>query len=195
MACRDGARFENMSGRVVMRRAAAGRRRLLFYQNLEGFTPPLHPHFRHPCKQYCVGEKWKSKPNTKSRLIVMNGQVSIYIIEMDFGGKHVKQPRRPDKFLKVADNTGNTVWPSARPFFLYLTEANRDLLFKCSSSNVRFMSYLKSFNWRRILKLVSNFGCLFTFCHSSGANLSKTKLQTCNLQTGQSISYKYVNLF
>ena len=81
-----------------------------------------------------VGEKWKSKPNIQSRLIGVNGQVSIYIIEMDFGEKHVKQPRRSDKFLKVADNTGNTVWPSARPFFLYLSETNRDLLFKRSSS-------------------------------------------------------------
>ena len=60
---------------------------------------------------------------------------------------------------------------------------------------VRFMSYSKCYNWRGISKLSSNFGCLFTFCYSAGANLLKTKLQTCNLQTGQSISYKYVNQF
>ena len=137
-----------------MRRAAAGRRRLLFYQNLEGFTPPLHPHFRHPCKQYCVGENWKSKPNTRSRLIKVNEQVSIYIIEMDFGEKHVKQPRRSDKFLKVADNTGNTVWPSARPFFLYLSETNRDLLFKPRSSSK------KTNPLPRILELGSGTGVL-----------------------------------
>ena len=52
---------------------------------------------------------------------------------------------------------------------------------------VRFMSYSKHSNWRWILKLKSNFGCLFTFCYSAGANLLKTKLQTCNLQIGQSI--------
>ena len=31
--------------------------------------------------------------------------------------------------------------------------------------------------------------------YSAWANSIKTKLQTCNLQTGQSISYKYVNQF
>ena len=38
-------------------------------------------------------------------------------------------------------------------------------------------------------------GGLFTFGYSARANLLKTKLQTCNLQTGQSISYKNVNQF
>ena len=57
------------------------------------------------------------------------------------------------------------------------------------------MSYLRCSNWCQISILVSNFGCLFTFCYSSGTNLSKTSLQTCNLQTGQSINYKYVNQF
>ena len=187
MACRDGARFENMSGRVVMRRAAAGRRRLLFYQNLEGFTPPLHPHFRHPCKQYCVGEKWKSKPNTQSRLIVMNGQVSIYIIEMDFGERHVKQPRRSDKFLKVADNTGNTVWPSARPFFLYLTEANRDLLFKPHSSS-------KTNTLPRILELGSGTGVLGFALATLGCEVVLTDPGLdVNLTDEDSLSHVQVN--
>ena len=53
---------------------------------------------------------------------------------------------------------------------------------------VWFISYSKCSNWCRISKLLSNFGCLFTFCYSI-----KTELQTCNLQTGQSISYKYVS--
>ena len=60
---------------------------------------------------------------------------------------------------------------------------------------VWFISYSKCSNWRQISKLASNFGCLFTFCYSAWANLLKTKLQTCNLQTGQSISYKYINSF
>jgi hypothetical protein len=60
---------------------------------------------------------------------------------------------------------------------------------------VQFMSYLKCSKWRWISKLVSNFGCLFAFCYSAWANLLKTKLQTCSLQTGQSISYKYVYQF
>ena len=59
------------------------------------------------------------------------------------------------------------------------------------NSNVWFISYSKCSNWHRISKLSSNFGCLFTFCHSAQANLSKT----CNPKTGQSISYKYVNQF
>ena len=58
---------------------------------------------------------------------------------------------------------------------------------------VQFISYSTCSNWRRISKLLTNFGCLFTFCYSLWANQIKTKLQTCNLQTGQSISYKYVN--
>ena len=56
-------------------------------------------------------------------------------------------------------------------------------------------SYSKCFNWRQISKLSSTFGCLFTFCYSAWATLIKTKLQNCNWQTGQFISYKYVNQF
>jgi hypothetical protein len=47
----------------------------------------------------------------------------------------------------------------------------------------------------RISNLASNFECLFTFCYSAWANLLDTKLLSCKLQTGQSISYKYVNQF
>ena len=69
-------------------------------------------------------------------------------------------------------------------------------------------------NWHKIFSLLSssshiwsvligvkyrnhcfNFGCLFTFYYSAWANQIKTKLQSCNLKTGQSISYKYVNQF
>ena len=32
-------------------------------------------------------------------------------------------------------------------------------------TNVRFMSYLKCSNWGRISNLLSNYGCLFTFCY------------------------------
>ena len=39
--CRDGARSENLRGQLVMRRAAAARRRLLFCQNLGGRAHPL----------------------------------------------------------------------------------------------------------------------------------------------------------
>ena len=45
------------------------------------------------------------------------------------------------------------------------------------------------------IKIVVKLGCLFTFCYSAWANLLKTKWQTYNLQTGQSISYKYVISF
>ena len=54
--------------------------------------------------------------------------------------------------------------------------------------NVRFMSYFKCSNLRRILKLSSSFGCLFTFCYifGDGANSIKTDLSThiFNLWTG-----------
>ena len=43
---------------------------------------------------------------------------------------------------------------------------------------VRFISYSKCFNWHRILKLSSNFGCLFTFCYLDGINSIKTDLHT-----------------
>ena len=46
-------------------------------------------------------------------------------------------------------------------------------LFMCSSCHIRGV-------W--ISQLVSNFGCLFTFCYSARTNSLKTKLQTCNLQ-------------
>ena len=64
---------------------------------------------------------------------------------------------------------------------------------KKSDTDVRFMSYPKCSNWCRILKLLSNFGCLFTFCYLDGTNSIKTdlhqqlmespvcKLQVCNL--------------
>ena len=59
---------------------------------------------------------------------------------------------------------------------------------------VVFMSYskfligVKYHNWRQTLDFYLLFAILL-------ANLLKPKLQACNLQTGQSISYKYVNQF
>ena len=50
---------------------------------------------------------------------------------------------------------------------------------------VWFISYSKCSNWRQILKLVSNIGCLFTFCYLDWANSIKTDLHICNLWTGQ----------
>ena len=35
----------------------------------------------------------------------------------------------------------------------------------------------------------------YLFCHSGGANSIKTNLHTCNLHTGQSINYNFVNKF
>ena len=64
--------------------------------------------------------------------------------------------------------------------------------FENSQIKVRFMSYSKCFNFRQILKLSSNFGCLFTFCYLDGANSIKTDLHVCNLWTGQFVSYKSV---
>ena len=42
--------------------------------------------------------------------------------------------------------------------------------------NVLFMSYSKSSNWRQKFKILSNFGCLFTFCFLDGASSIKTDL-------------------
>jgi hypothetical protein len=70
--------------------------------------------------------------------------------------------------------------------------------FGTSAANVknflklRFMSYLKHSSWRQILKLLSNFGCIFTFCYLDEANSMKTDLDICNLWTGQFVSYKSV---
>ena len=41
----------------------------------------------------------------------------------------------------------------------------------------------------------SSFVCLFTFCYSAGENSVKIELQTCNLQIGHTIHYKYVANF
>ena len=57
---------------------------------------------------------------------------------------------------------------------------------------VRFISYSKCSNWRRISKLASTFGCLFTFCNLDRAYSIKTYLHICNLWTGQFVSYKSV---
>ena len=57
---------------------------------------------------------------------------------------------------------------------------------------VQFISYSKCSTWRRISKLLSNFGCLFTICYLDGANSIKTYLQTCNLHTIRSNSYKAI---
>ena len=59
-------------------------------------------------------------------------------------------------------------------------------------SNDRFISYSQCCNWCQILKLLLNFGCLFTFCYLDGANSMKTDLHICNLWTGQFVSYKSV---
>ena len=69
------------------------------------------------------------------------------------------------------------------------------MVYQLCMASVRYMSYSKCSNWRQISKLGWNFVSLFTVCYSAWINLLKTKLQTCNLQTGQSISYKYVNQF
>ena len=37
-------------------------------------------------------------------------------------------------------------------------------LLRSSQIYVQFISYSKCSNWRQILKLLSNFGCLFTVC-------------------------------
>ena len=58
--------------------------------------------------------------------------------------------------------------------------------------NVRFISYSMCSILRRISKLSSNFGYLFTFCYLHGANSIKTDLHICNLWTGQFVSYKSV---
>ena len=58
------------------------------------------------------------------------------------------------------------------------------------SSFMRESSHIWSvlINWRRLSKLLSNIGCLFTCCYFNRANSIKTNLQTCNLQTMQSIN-------
>ena len=60
--------------------------------------------------------------------------------------------------------------------------------------NVRFMSYLKCSNWRRISKLALNFGCSFTFCYLNGANSIKTNLhigQLCKSQVSNLVFDKF----
>ena len=70
----------------------------------------------------------------------------------------------------------------------FFTEVDFSLM--CGSCHIRSVPIGVNLS-----KLMSNFGCLFTFCYSAWVNQIKTKLQACNLQTGQSISYKYVNQF
>ena len=60
---------------------------------------------------------------------------------------------------------------------------------------VRFISYLMCSNCLRMSKLSLNLWCSSIFCYSDWTNKIKNKLQVCNLQTGQFISYKFVNQF
>ena len=68
-----------------------------------------------------------------------------------------------------------------------------------SFRRIRWKEHLSSLmsgsSHNRITEMSSNFGCLFTFFYLDGANSIKTDLHICNLQTGQSISYNYVNQF
>ena len=52
---------------------------------------------------------------------------------------------------------------------------------KLHSIYIQFISYSKCSNWCQISKLLSNFGCLFTFCYLDGANSIKTDLHIFNL--------------
>ena len=77
--------------------------------------------------------------------------------------------------------------------WLKITVVNTDFLltsFMSSSSHLR--SVLIAVEYRNCCQ---NLDVYLTFCYSAWANQIKTKLQTCNLQTGQSRSYKYVNQF
>ena len=100
------------------------------------------------------------------------------------GSKPSKPPGSTIKKLKKAALIGVGVYAGYK-----LTKA------AAKFANVRFMSYSKCSNWRRISKLVSKFEFSFTFWYFAGANLPNAKLQNCNLQTGQLISCKHVNQF
>ena len=56
---------------------------------------------------------------------------------------------------------------------------------KSKNIYVQFILYSQCSSWRQILKLLSYFGCIFTFCYLDGANSIKTDLHICNLWTGQ----------
>ena len=64
-------------------------------------------------------------------------------------------------------------------------EIQKNIWFHKISFNVKFISYLKCSNWRRILKFLLNFGCLFTFCYLDWGKSIKTDLHICNLWTSQ----------
>ena len=82
------------------------------------------------------------------------------------------QPQISKVFLKVGQNNfGNKI-----PFFFNDKSRN--------SKRYPFAN-VKSF-WHLMWKM---------FCHSGGVNSIKTNLLTCNLWTGQYVSYKSVNLF
>ena len=84
---------------------------------------------------------------------------------------HWGRPKEDDG-LKM----GNSVWKKNLKYPII------SLLITC----VNLISSSKCSNWRRILKLLLSFGCLFTFCCLDGAKPIKTdshicKLQVCNL--------------
>ena len=142
---------------------------------------PLFPYMKNlvsKAKEQKNNRKWIWNSKKKKRIRIL-----VHILTFIAQGLPISQKKSIDlRNLKC--------------FQHYVKEIKKWFLFqKIFWNNVRFISYSKCSNWRRISKLSSNFGCLFTFCYSAWAIWIKTKLQTCNLQIGQSISYKYVNQF
>ena len=73
------------------------------------------------------------------------------------------------------------LWMVLFACWVYCQGQKKQCNVKVVDTNVRFVSYSKCSNWRRISKLLSNFCSLFTFGYLDGANSIKTKLQTCDL--------------
>ena len=80
----------------------------------------------------------------------------------------------------------------------YPKDGNDNLIPNLRVSGRHFFYNDKSWNGKRYLFAnVKSFWHLMwkTFCHSGRENSIKTNLETCNLWTGQYVSYKSVNLF
>ena len=84
---------------------------------------------------------------------------------------------------------------SSKPKSFFINSCTRFFFKTKSDTNVLFISYFKCSNWRQISKrqtldVYSLFATYYIW-----VNWIKPKLQTCNLQIGHSLSYKYVNQF
>ena len=102
----------------------------------------------------CTSDKYNWTALFSSQIVTVGASKVVIVVVCKNGSLHMFSP----------GDRGQSLFPPLQlpsqvcTYFTYL------------GLYVRFISYTKCSNWRWISKLLSNFGCLFTFCCSAWAN-------------------------